>query len=81
VYEIAPDQGALILVASDGLWDVLSIEEAVDIALATDRNSHGGVIQVATALAQEAQDLGSRDDVTVLVIRIWPREIWEDRKI
>lgn len=81
VYGISPEQGAIIIIASDGLWDVLSIEEAADIALTTDQHSHGGVIQVAAALAEESQDLGSRDDVTVLVIRIWPREIWEDRKI
>jgi protein phosphatase len=81
VYEVSPEQGALILVASDGLWDVLSIEEAVNIASATDKDSHGGVIQIAAALAQESQDLGSRDDITVLVLRIWPREVWEDRKI
>lgn len=81
VHEIGPEQGAIILIASDGLWDVLSIDEAVKIASNTDRDSHGGVIQIATALANESQELGSRDDITVLVIRIWPREEWEERKI
>lgn len=81
VHEISKDCGAIILIASDGLWDVVSMDDAIDLAYHTDNLSYGGVIQIATALVNESQDLGSRDDVTVLVIRIWPREEWEDRKL
>jgi protein phosphatase len=73
VHAIDPDHGALVVVASDGVWDVLSLDDAAELALKADVDSDKSVIHIAGSLVQEAQDLGSRDDVTVLVARISPR--------
>lgn len=73
VHAIDPDHGAIIVVASDGVWDVLSLDDAADLALKADEESDKSVLHIAGSLVQEAQDLGSRDDVTVLVARISPR--------
>ncbi len=65
----------LVVLASDGLWDVLSNQEVTDIALrCLDNADESGVQGVAAAkkaaasLAKAALDRGTRDNVTVLVI-------------
>jgi serine/threonine protein phosphatase PrpC len=68
------DQEALIVIASDGLWDVMSADDAMDLARQVDRDSHGGVVKVASALVREAEALGSKDDVTVVACRVWSNE-------
>ena len=68
------DQEALIVIASDGLWDVMSVEDAIDMARHVDRDSRGGVVNVAVALVEEAVALGSKDDVTVVVCRVWTKD-------
>ena len=68
------DQEALIVIASDGLWDVMSVEDAIDMARHVDRDSRGGVVNVAVALVEEAVALGSKDDVTVVVCRVWNKD-------
>ncbi len=74
VIALGGDQEALIVIASDGLWDVMSAEDAMDLARKVDRDSHGGVVKVAAALAHEAEALGSKDDVTVVACRVWSKE-------
>ncbi len=67
----SPDDELLIM-ASDGLWDVLSNQEASDIALHTiNACSTRGVAaakKAASALTKAALDRGTRDNVTVLVV-------------
>lgn len=66
VFEIPLRRGDddLIVMGSDGLWDVITNQQAVDLAraaLATGRPP-------SDLLAREAVALGSQDNVTVIVI-------------
>jgi len=70
----SPDDEVLIL-ASDGLWDVLSNQEAADMALhtlhATEASGVVGVAaarKAASALTKAALERGTRDNVTCLVV-------------
>lgn len=56
-------QRSFIIVACDGLWDVISDQEACDIVFAYkgDRN------EVANVLVQEALQRGTTDNLTVVV--------------
>lgn len=74
VVVLGGDREALIVIASDGLWDVMSAEDAMDLARQVDRDSHGSVVKVAAALVREAEALGSKDDVTVVACRVWSKE-------
>lgn len=72
--ERSPDDECLIL-ASDGLWDVLSNQEAADMALHTLHQAEAsGLVGVAaarkaaSALTKAALERGTRDNVTVLVV-------------
>ena len=66
----------ILILASDGVWDVLSNEEVCRIALAElerdlteeDGNAKSSLNNVATLLADTALKRGSRDNVTVLVV-------------
>lgn len=70
------DQGALVLVASDGVWDVLDFAKVASLASATDRETEGDAVDVAGAVVSAAKKAGTRDDVTALVVRVWPQEEW-----
>jgi len=61
--DLLPDDKLLIL-ACDGLWDVVSNEEAVAIAL-----SYKTPAQAATALRDYAHGLGSGDNISVVVYK------------
>jgi len=76
----SPDDDLLIL-ASDGLWDVLTNQEATAIARAALEvaESRGGaarasrvgaVRKAASALTRAALERGSRDNVTSLCINL-----------
>ena len=70
----------LVILASDGLWDVVDDAEAVRIALESGRRAAAGGAPTigatrsvapqaaADALLKRALDLGSMDNVTVLVV-------------
>lgn len=79
VSRLAPDQGGLVIIASDGVWDVADYEKIVAVALAADRERGGDVVAVANAVVSSAKHAGSKDDVTALVVRIWPGRDWEMR--
>ena len=66
VREVALSRGddELLILASDGLWDVISSQQAVDMARAAPA-------QLASdLLVREAIACGSQDNVTVVVIRL-----------
>jgi protein phosphatase 2C len=72
--ERSPADEVLIL-ASDGLWDVLSNQEAADMAAHTLHAAEAaGVVGVAaarraaSALTKSALERGTRDNVTCLVV-------------
>ena len=55
-----------LVVASDGLWDKVSNQEAVDV-VARGRNA-AAVARSCAELVDMARRRGSRDDVTVMVV-------------
>lgn len=63
-----------VIIASDGLWDVISNKDAVAIAddMLARRNGseRGGGVSIARALAEEAVRRNSSDNVTVMWIDI-----------
>ena len=60
--EIAPDDLYLVL-ASDGLWDVMSNEDVAKFLMNVSSFS-----EVAKELCYEAAILGSSDNITVVVV-------------
>ena len=69
------DEDELLLLASDGLWDVLTNQEAVNLAQRCLRRARqrGASRQAATRVAasvltRAAVDQGSSDNVTVVVV-------------
>jgi protein phosphatase len=79
VVSIPHNQGALLLVASDGLWDVMDPEKVAHAAKVADKEHDGSVVEVAAAIVAAAKKAGTRDDVTALVVRLWPGVEWELR--
>lgn len=59
------DDAELVVIASDGLWKVMSNQEAVDAARAT-RDAR----KAAVRLVHEAVRRGSKDDIACVVVRI-----------
>lgn len=67
--ELDPKVHEFLLLACDGLWDVMTSEEAAEIF--RDRLHFHGNLQVATKeLAQEAIRRYSNDNITVLAIQL-----------
>uniref|UniRef100_A0A383W249 protein-serine/threonine phosphatase n=1 Tax=Tetradesmus obliquus TaxID=3088 RepID=A0A383W249_TETOB len=65
----------VLVMASDGLWDVIGNQEAADMAVhslqAAEASGHSGVAaakRAATSLTKAALERGTRDNVTVLVV-------------
>jgi serine/threonine protein phosphatase PrpC len=65
---VAPSVCAHVILACDGVWDVIQSAEAVALAALT--LSEGG--QPAKELVDEAFARGSTDNITSLVLRIPP---------
>ena len=56
------------IVACDGLWDVMSYQEAVDFVDQKLRDTEFSPQTVSELLAKRAYDMGSQDNITALVI-------------
>ena len=65
--QLTPDLRFLIL-ATDGLWDVLTDQAAVDVAQGAREGLPGDEVKMAEALVQAALLRGSMDNVTVIVV-------------
>ena len=64
VYEFnLTEEDELVVLASDGLWDVMSNQEVVDIAL-----SHDDLGLACDALVEAAMAKGSNDNVSALIV-------------
>eukprot|EP01024_Parvocaulis_polyphysoides_P049265 TRINITY_DN47567_c0_g1_i2.p1 TRINITY_DN47567_c0_g1~~TRINITY_DN47567_c0_g1_i2.p1 ORF type:complete len:266 (-),score=38.18 TRINITY_DN47567_c0_g1_i2:120-917(-) len=64
----------LIVMASDGLWDVLSFEDVAEIA--GDQCIQGQQLKdIVTYLADRAVARGSRDDISVLALMLGQRQL------
>lgn len=57
------DEPSFLIIACDGLWDVMSDQEAVDLVLGYGDDK----TQVAQFLVKEALRRGTTDNVTVIV--------------
>lgn len=60
---------ALVIIASDGLWDVADERAAMSVAL---RSLPRGLRAAAEAVLQLAQRQRTRDDVTIMLLHISP---------
>jgi serine/threonine protein phosphatase PrpC len=65
--QLTPDLRFLIL-ATDGLWDVLTDQAAVDVAQGAREGLPGDEVKMAEALVQAALLRGSMDNVTAAVM-------------
>ena len=68
----------MFVLASDGLWDVMSNPEVVQFVHSKIANSKGlpdktiaESKNLSSLLAEEAVSKGSKDDITVLVNIVW----------
>lgn len=64
---LTPDCGFLV-VASDGLWNKVSCQEAVDVVVAAARTAATPSLGPCKELVAMARNRGSRDDITVMVV-------------
>ena len=66
--ELSPQDDLLVL-ACDGLWDVVTHQEAVDFCLPLLAQSDDPQL-AAEKLAQAAFDKGSTDNITVMIVTL-----------
>ena len=69
VNDLTPKEEFLVL-ASDGLWDVMDGQTAVKQVQSMLTQSCS-IQSIAERLALEAIDLGSSDNITVIIITFW----------
>mmetsp|Transcript_13162 Transcript_13162/g.24280 ORF Transcript_13162/g.24280 Transcript_13162/m.24280 type:complete len:460 (+) Transcript_13162:61-1440(+) len=62
-YELDPAEDRFLIMACDGVWDVLGDEEAVSIC-----SEHRSVDSAAHALIRRSFEIGSDDNLTALVV-------------
>ena len=62
------DADAYIVVACDGLWDVMSDESVANMVL--DSDDHAPCLNIAKQLIKEAIRRGTTDNVSVQVVRL-----------
>lgn len=68
----APSQQAVVVIASDGLWDTVPQSEVVSVITQATTKPKVRLRDVAISLLKTSIDRGSTDDITVSVIRFWP---------
>jgi len=73
---IQPDQDEFLILACDGLWDVCSDQEAVDLV----RNVHDPQ-QASKALVDHALARFSTDNLSVMIVRFDPNKLQQNTKI
>jgi len=72
-----------LILASDGLWDVISNEEAVAFVRSAHKRFNGSAQKIAHALANSALGRGSKDNITVIIVclDVQENEEEEDREV
>lgn len=79
IYQVTGLQpGSLILLGCDGLWDVMSSEEAAAFVRTWLQNEpEADLGDVAAALIRASLGKGSRDNVTVMLVQLCDGSAWE----
>ena len=72
VVKIAPDQSGIIVMASDGLWDVTDSQRVLQIVSRVSKESNGSVQAMTDAVVQHAQRQRTRDDLSVVLLKVRP---------
>jgi len=67
--KIKPNEDEFIILACDGLWDVLTSQEAVDL-VKKDLLQGMSVDNICEHLVNHALQIGSRDNVTAMVVML-----------
>jgi len=62
-YDLNPAEDRFLILACDGVWDVLSDEDAVSLC-----TEHRSVASAAHALIRRSFEIGSEDNITALVV-------------
>jgi len=66
--EMTAFKSSFLLMATDGIWDVMHSQYAVNFVLTTLETHAANVKQAADQLAKEAIRLGSVDNVSVVIV-------------
>lgn len=66
-FEIMPED-RLVLIASDGLWDVLNPKVACEVALAARREGKSATAEIVRCAIEEMPVCGVRDNITCIAI-------------
>jgi serine/threonine protein phosphatase PrpC len=76
VVRLSEEQGGILLIASDGLWDVADADAVTAAICQADRDKDGNVLESTNAVIAHALKQRTKDDVTALVVRVWPASEW-----
>lgn len=70
VYSVAPEDSLLLLLASDGLWDVTTTTAVVQVAHSVMQENPGDLGLLCRVLMDHAIRRKSKDDITVVAVQI-----------
>jgi serine/threonine protein phosphatase PrpC len=68
------DEALLIVLASDGLWDVTSANLVMRVAYRVMLDHPGDLELLCAVLMQHAITRRSKDDITIIVMQVNPQE-------
>lgn len=80
VYSVAPTDSLLLLLASDGLWDVTTTTAVVQVAHSVLQEQPGDLGLLCQVLMDHAIRRKSKDDITVVAVQIHADENAEERE-
>ena len=70
VIKISPDQSGIVVMASDGLWDVTDAQRVLQIVCKASKESNGSLRAMTDAIVQHAQRQRTRDDLSVVLLSV-----------
>ena len=70
VVKVSPDQSGVVVMASDGLWDVTDSHRVLQIVRRVSKESNGSVHAMTDAVVQHAQRQRTRDDLSVVLLKV-----------
>lgn len=76
VVSCTPSQGGLLLIASDGLWDVADFATVGRLVSQVFRESGNDLATTTRAVLSHAIKRRTKDDVSIVLARVWPEVDW-----